>query len=147
MGAEIQLTNEGPCQDRNPPLKVHKPPSERAAEPFPWEHIVELPAQACAKVRISGRKTVLRVQPLGRRRPPCTEVHVRRCTGFLWSQKFHNFSQRSIFRVLFYFLKILFIYLLERGEGKGERGRETSMCGCLSHTPNWGPGLQPRHVP
>ena len=21
------------------------------------------------------------------------------------------------------------------------------MCGCLSHTPYWGPGLQPRHVP
>ena len=21
------------------------------------------------------------------------------------------------------------------------------MCGCLSHAPNWGPGLQPRHVP
>ena len=21
------------------------------------------------------------------------------------------------------------------------------MCGCLSHTPNWAPGLQPRHVP
>ena len=21
------------------------------------------------------------------------------------------------------------------------------MCGCLSHTPNWGPSLQPRHMP
>ena len=21
------------------------------------------------------------------------------------------------------------------------------MCGCLSHGPHWGPGLQPRHVP
>ena len=32
-----------------------------------------------------------------------------------------------------------FIYLfLDRGEGK-ERGRETSMCGCLSCIPNWGP--------
>ena len=40
-----------------------------------------------------------------------------------------------------------FIYLfLERGEGK-EKGRETSMCGCLSRAPYWGPGLQPRHVP
>ena len=26
------------------------------------------------------------------------------------------------------------------------RGRETSMCGCLSCAPNWGPGPQPRHV-
>ena len=40
-----------------------------------------------------------------------------------------------------------FIYLfLERGEGR-EKERETSMCGCLSHAPCWGPGLQPRHVP
>ena len=33
------------------------------------------------------------------------------------------------------FLKILFIYFLERGEGERKRGRETSMCGCLSCTP------------
>ena len=33
----------------------------------------------------------------------------------------------------------------ERGR-EGERGRETSMCGCLSCAPNWGPGPQPRHV-
>ena len=40
-----------------------------------------------------------------------------------------------------------FIYLfLERGEGK-EKERETSMCGCVSHAPYWGPGLQPRHGP
>ena len=39
-----------------------------------------------------------------------------------------------------------FIYLfLERGR-EGERGRETSMCGHLSCSPYWGPGLQPRHV-
>ena len=38
-----------------------------------------------------------------------------------------------------------FIHLfLERGR---EVERETSMCGCLSHAPYWGPGLQPRHVP
>ena len=37
--------------------------------------------------------------------------------------------------ISFYFiLKILFIFR----EGKG--GRETAMSGCLSHTPNWGPG-------
>ena len=45
-----------------------------------------------------------------------------------------------------------FIYLLlERGEER-KKGRETSLCkrymiGCLSHAPNWGPGLQPKHVP
>ena len=27
------------------------------------------------------------------------------------------------------------------------RGRETSMCGCLSHGPRWRPGPRPRHVP
>ena len=41
-----------------------------------------------------------------------------------------------------------FIYLsLERGKGRKKRGRETSVCGCLSHAPHWGPGPQPRHVP
>ena len=52
-------------------------------------------------------------------------------------------------RFLFPFLSFLkdFIYLfLERGEGK-ERGKETSMCCCFSSSLNWGPGLQPRHVP
>ena len=50
--------------------------------------------------------------------------------------------------VFFFFLKkILFIYLfLERGEGR-EKERETSMCGCFSHAPYWGPGPQPRDVP
>ena len=44
---------------------------------------------------------------------------------------------------IFNFLKkILF---LDRGR-EGERGRETSMCGCLSCAPYWGPGPQPRHV-
>ena len=38
--------------------------------------------------------------------------------------------------------KDLFIYFLERGEGT-ERGRETSMCGCLAHAPHPGPGPQP----
>ena len=44
------------------------------------------------------------------------------------------------------FLKILFILFLER-DGEKERGSETSMCGCLSHAPHWGPGPQPGHVP
>ena len=56
----------------------------------------------------------------------------------------------SLFKILF-FLNFSFfrdfIYLfLDRGKGK-EKGRETSMCGCLSRAPYWGPGLQPRHVP
>ena len=47
----------------------------------------------------------------------------------------------------FLFSMILFIYSLERGEGKEKRGRETSVCGCLSHAPYWGPGAEARHVP
>ena len=43
----------------------------------------------------------------------------------------------------FFFFKVLFIF---RGEGK-EKGRETSMSGCLSCAPYWGPGLQLRRVP
>ena len=40
------------------------------------------------------------------------------------------------------FLKILFIYFWREGKGRRKRGRETSMCGCLLHTSNWGPGSQ-----
>ena len=43
------------------------------------------------------------------------------------------------------FLKILFIF--REGKGGRERGKETSMCGCLLCTPYWGPVPQPRHVP
>ena len=45
----------------------------------------------------------------------------------------------------FFFFKILFI--LTEGKGRRKRGRETSVCGCLSSTPYRGPGLQPRHMP
>ena len=37
------------------------------------------------------------------------------------------------------FKKIFYLFL-ERGEGR-ERGRETSMCGCSSQSPDWGHGL------
>ena len=41
-----------------------------------------------------------------------------------------------------------FIYFTFRKRGrKGERGKETSMCGYLSHAPHWGIGQQHRHVP
>ena len=39
------------------------------------------------------------------------------------------------------FLKFIF----RGGKGRRKRGRETSMCGCLSHAPYWGPGQKPRH--
>ena len=34
-----------------------------------------------------------------------------------------------------FFFKILFIYFEREGKGGRKRGRETSMCGCLSRTP------------
>ena len=45
-----------------------------------------------------------------------------------------------------FFFKKMFYLFLDRGEGR-EDERETSVCGCRLHTPFWGPGLQPRHVP
>ena len=47
---------------------------------------------------------------------------------------------------LLLFLKDFIYLFLERGEG-GEKEREISMCGGLSCSPHWGPGLQPRRVP
>ena len=42
---------------------------------------------------------------------------------------------------------ILFIYFQREGKEQRKRGRETSVCGCLSCGLHWGPGLQLRHVP
>ena len=51
------------------------------------------------------------------------------------------------FLTIYLFLKILFI--LERKDGrkreKHQCVRDTLLC-CLLHTPNWGPGLQPRQA-
>ena len=41
---------------------------------------------------------------------------------------------------------MLFIYFQREWRRGRKRGRKTSIC-CLSHTLNWGPGLQPRPVP
>ena len=51
----------------------------------------------------------------------------------------------AIFNIYSFTYLFLFIYLERKGRRK--RGRETSMCGCLSQAPYCGPGLQPRHVP
>ena len=56
---------------------------------------------------------------------------------------FYNCNRRGFFVRNMIFKKYLFIFR----ERERERARETSMCGCLSCTPNLGPGLQPRHVP
>ena len=45
------------------------------------------------------------------------------------------------------FLKILFIYFYTEGKGGRKRGRETSMCGCLSHTATGGLPHNPAMCP
>ena len=44
------------------------------------------------------------------------------------------------------FFKRFYLFILRDGKGGRKRGRDTLMCGCLSHTPYQGPGPQPRHV-
>ena len=52
-------------------------------------------------------------------------------------------SQKLTFLLFYYILFYLMILFLYReGEGGRTRGRETSMCGCLSHPPYWGPVQQ-----
>ena len=46
----------------------------------------------------------------------------------------------------FFFLRF-YLFIFREGTGGRKRGKEISVCGCLSRAPYWGPGLQPRHVP
>ena len=66
--------------------------------------------------------------------------------GLLNTCQFHfcGLENGEILILLFCF-NISFIF--REGEGGRKREGETSMCGCLSHTPHWEPGPQPRHVP
>ena len=45
-----------------------------------------------------------------------------------------------------YNFKDFYLFIFREREGR-EKGRETSVCGCLLGAPYWGPGLQPRQVP
>ena len=60
-----------------------------------------------------------------------------------------NLSQKSRKASLFFVfnLKILFICFQRERKGGRKRGREISVCGCLSCAPYWGLGPPPRHVP
>ena len=53
---------------------------------------------------------------------------------------------KYLMRINIFFKRFYLFIFRERGK-EGERGKERSMCGCLSCGPHWGPGLQPRHVP
>ena len=47
----------------------------------------------------------------------------------------------------FSFCLRFYLFIFREGKRGRKSGRETSMCGCLSHAPYWGPGPQPGHVP
>ena len=49
------------------------------------------------------------------------------------------------FSFLFFFLRFC-LFIFREGKKRRKRGREIAMCSCLSPTPYWGPGPQPRHV-
>ena len=97
-------------------------------------------------------------------------TRVRKCsyslTHYFPFQEFilnnnQNFAQRHVYGeahhstflkkkncnvLLHYYFLFLLFYFYREGKGGRKRGRETSVCGCLSRTPCWGPGPQPRHV-
>ena len=59
-----------------------------------------------------------------------------------------SLHQKLQLKLAFFFFLRFFIYLcLERGEGREKERERNINVGCLSHTPNWGSGLQLRHVP
>ena len=72
--------------------------------------------------------------------------------SFTWLEVYTHLSLKVLekklatgFLAILFFFKILFIF--RGGEGRRKGGRETSICGCLLHTPSWGPSPPPRHVP
>ena len=72
------------------------------------------------------------------------------CVGPL-IRRFFSINTLNVFSLLydfhFFLLKIKFILFFREGKGGRKRGGETSMCGCLSHAPYWGPGRKPRLAP
>ena len=68
-----------------------------------------------------------------------------------WSEMEENGTLSHLDFTVLESMRLLFqrFYLFIEKEEKGgrKRGRETSVCGCLSCTYHWGPGPQPRHVP
>ena len=72
---------------------------------------------------------------------PCSDSRIRNLE--MGPRHLHH----DQFPTWFFFFKDFIYLFLERGEGKKKERRETSVCGCLSSTPYWGPSLQPRHVP
>ena len=53
----------------------------------------------------------------------------------------------STYYIIALFKKRFYLFISRERGRKGEREGETSMCGCLSCAPYWGPTPQPSHVP
>ena len=58
-----------------------------------------------------------------------------------------NMGEQAVTTLFFFSFKILFIYFLDRVEGKEKEKERNIMGGCLSRAPYWGPGPQPRRAP
>ena len=56
------------------------------------------------------------------------------------------FLKQSFLKDFIIIYDCYYYYFLDKGERIGKDSK-TSMCGCLSCAPYWGPGLYPRHVP
>ena len=69
------------------------------------------------------------------------------CTAVCLALEHCLAQSRNPINTCVFFFKTLFILFFREGKGERKRGKETSMCGCSLHTPYWGPGRQPRHVP
>ena len=66
---------------------------------------------------------------------------------FSWETLFPSSIPYLYPQTSFFFKKRFYLFIFRERGREGEKGRETSMCGCLSCTPHWGPGPEPRHVP
>ena len=49
--------------------------------------------------------------------------------------------------VISFCFSLFYLFIFIEGKGETKTRRETSLCGCLSPAPYWGPDQQPRHVP
>ena len=68
--------------------------------------------------------------------------------SWLSAQDVCSLSSHGTFCILLFFFFKDFIYLfLERGEGREKERERNINVWLLLHTPHWGPGPQPRHVP
>ena len=68
-------------------------------------------------------------------------------TARLISRDNHYFKNVYLFSMYLALFYKDFIYFWREEKGGRKRGRETSVCSCLSCTPYWRPGLQPKYVP